>query len=128
MPRTCATEHSTLISGTHGRDRREERGIEKIDLQRARRYGMKEAAHHGREKYTYGGIVFIYDPWRKREVTSFPAPDASLATSGTNVVAEVFFRFRPAILESLGVLSAAEATLYSRAVFRVRKTALTVLE
>ena len=89
MPRTCATEHSTLISGTHGRDRREERGIEKIDLQRARRYGMKEAAHHGREKYTYGGIVFIYDPWRKREVTSFPAPDASLATSGTKVVQPV---------------------------------------
>ena len=51
-----------------------------------------------------------------------------LPTSGTHVVAEVFFRFRPAILESLGVLSAAEATLYRRAVFRVRKTALTVLE
>ena len=51
-----------------------------------------------------------------------------LPTTGTHVVAEVFFRFRPAILESLGVISSAEATLYRRAVFRPRKAALTVLE
>jgi hypothetical protein len=31
----CPTEDSTLLSGTHGRDRRETRGINKIDLQRA---------------------------------------------------------------------------------------------
>ena len=84
-----ATALSTLLSGTHGRDRREERGIEKIDLQRARRYGMKESAHNGRHKYTYGGIVFIYDPLRNREVTSFPSKDASLSTSGTQVAQPV---------------------------------------
>jgi hypothetical protein len=33
--------------------------IQKIDLQRARRYGMKEEAHNGREKYTYDGVGFI---------------------------------------------------------------------
>ena len=86
------TALSTLLSGTHGRDRREERGIEKIDLQRARRYGMKEADPQGnpdRAKYTYGGIVFIYDAVRRREVTSFPAKDISLATSGTKVAQPV---------------------------------------
>ena len=33
---------STLLSGVHGRQRRQERNIEKIDLKRARRYGMME--------------------------------------------------------------------------------------
>jgi len=51
-----------------------------------------------------------------------------LPTTGTHVVAEVFYRFRPAVLETLGVLTAAEAVLYRRAVFRPRKTALTALE
>jgi len=51
-----------------------------------------------------------------------------LPTTGTHVVAEVFFRFRPAVLETLGVLSAAETILYRRAVFRARRTALTGLE
>ena len=56
------TSASTLLSGVHDRERREERDIDKIDLQRARRYGMKEDGKNGREKYTYGGVVFIYDP------------------------------------------------------------------
>ena len=77
------TDFSTLLSGAHGRQRREERNIEKIDLQRAKRYGMKEKSHTGRDKYTYGGIVFIYDPRRKREVTSFPSSDKSCRSSGT---------------------------------------------
>ena len=51
-----------------------------------------------------------------------------LPTTGTHVDAEVFYRFRPAVLETLGVLTAAEAVLYRRAVFRPRKTALTALE
>lgn len=84
-----STALSSLLSGTHGRERREERNIQKIDLQRARRYGMKEAGHNGRHKYTYGGIVFIYDPLRNREVTTFAAPDISLATSGTKVAQPV---------------------------------------
>jgi hypothetical protein len=90
-----ATALSTLHSGTHGRARREERGIQKIDLQRARRYGMKEAAHNGRHKYTYGGIVFIYDPLRNREVTSFPAKDISLDTSGTRAAQPVLLDKKP---------------------------------
>ena len=72
-----------LNSGLHGRLRRQERNIQKIDLQRARRYGMKEPARDGRVKYTYGGVVFIYDPQQNREVTSYKAPDAAPTSSGT---------------------------------------------
>lgn len=86
------TVDSTLLSGVHGRERRVERGIQKIDLQRARRYGMKEDARNGRIKYTYGGIVFIYCPKKKREITSFPSRDYSAPTSGTKVA-------KPIILE-----------------------------
>ena len=88
------TELSSLISGVHGRQRREERNIQKIDLQRARRYGMKEAGRNGRQKFTYGGIVFIYCPYTNREVTSFPAPDISKDTSGTKCVPPILLKKR----------------------------------
>ena len=78
-----ATVDSTLLSGVHGRQRRAERHIDKMDLLRARRYGMKEDARNGRIKYTYGGIVFIYCPYTNREVTSFPASDKAAFHSGT---------------------------------------------
>ena len=59
------TEMSTLLLGVYGRERRSERQIEK----RARRYGMEDPAKKGRLKYTYGRIVFIYDPVKNREIT-----------------------------------------------------------
>eukprot|EP00978_Attheya_sp_CCMP212_P014434 scaffold36766_cov45-Attheya_sp.AAC.1 len=80
---TDRTENSHLVSGTHGRDRRQQRSIEKVDLQRARRYGMAETQANGRIKYTYGGIVFIYDPYKNREITSFAAPDVASDNAGT---------------------------------------------
>jgi hypothetical protein len=46
------TAASTLLSGIHDRERRSERDIEKIDLQRARRYGMREKQSKRRDKYT----------------------------------------------------------------------------
>lgn len=49
---------SSLVSGQHGRQRRQERGIDKPTLQAARRYGMKEQARFGREMYTYQGVTF----------------------------------------------------------------------
>ena len=79
------TELSILESDAHGQARREERGIQMIDLQRARWYGMKKKdpyGHLSREKYTYGGIVFIYDRDRNREVTTWQSSDISLVTSG----------------------------------------------
>jgi len=77
------TADSVLLSGIHGRQRRQERDIQKIDLQRARRYGMREPARNGRFKYTFGGIVFIYDPHQNREITSYKSKDVSLDSSGT---------------------------------------------
>lgn len=62
---------SSLVSGAHGRERRAERHIKKSALQMARRYGMREVARYGREKYTYGGVTFIYSPQSNHEVTSY---------------------------------------------------------
>ena len=55
-------EYTTIVSGDHGRERRLERNLEKIDLKRAKRYGMAEPSRHGRIKYTYGGIVLSMIP------------------------------------------------------------------
>ncbi len=89
---------TSLLSNDHGRQRRQERGIEKVDLQRARRYGMKEKARNGCYKFTYGGIVFIYDPKTNREVTSWPCKDFKYTegTSGTKVA-------KPLLLSTVNV-------------------------
>ena len=86
------TELSSLLSTNHGRDRREERGIQKIDLQRARRYGIQESSRKGRLKFTYGGIVFIYDPKRGNEITSFPSRDIASESSGTQVTVPIMLK------------------------------------
>ncbi|GAX27845.1 hypothetical protein FisN_13Hh048 [Fistulifera solaris] len=67
------TAASSLLSGSHGRHRRQQRNIKKLDLQRARRYGMKENARFNRIKFTHAGTVFIYDPLKNKEITSYPA-------------------------------------------------------
>jgi Mg-chelatase subunit ChlD len=77
------TAASTLLSGVHDRERRNERGIQKVDLQRARRYGMAEKARNGMMKYTYGGVVFIYNPRTKAAVTSWTVQASQ--SSGTKV-------------------------------------------
>ena len=82
------TSASTLLSGVHDRERREERDIDKIDLQRARRYGMKEDGKYGMEKYTYGGVVFIYDPRKNKAITSWKIGNAS-NRSGTKVTTPI---------------------------------------
>lgn len=50
---------------------------------------MKEQGRRGRIKYTYGGVVFIYDPLSKQEITSWKSSDVSLKTSGTKVAPPV---------------------------------------
>ena len=66
------TEHSELESTLHDRQRREERQIEKITLQEARRYGMKERqGKTGRIMYYYAGHVFVYDERRNKAITSY---------------------------------------------------------
>ena len=82
------TAASTLLSGIHDRERRSERDIEKIDLQRARRYGMREKQSKRRDKYTYGGIVFIYDKRSNMAITSWNTKEAS-NKSGTRVTTPI---------------------------------------
>jgi hypothetical protein len=88
------TADSSLLSTDHGRQRREERNIAKIYLQSARRYGMEDTNHTSNKKYIYGGKVFIYNPMRNCEVTSFPSSDAASTRSGTKCV-------KPILLEPL---------------------------
>jgi hypothetical protein len=52
---------------------------------------MCEPAGRGCLKYTYGGVVFIYNPKAKKEVTSYPARDPAMTTSGTRYADPVFF-------------------------------------
>jgi hypothetical protein len=91
----AATELSDLQSQVHGRQRREERRIDKATLKAARRYGMREEnpiCHGRREKYTYAGITFIYDPIHDCEVTSFPSADYASPCSGTRVTKPILLR------------------------------------
>lgn len=65
------TADSVLLSTLHDRERREQRGVEKVTLQEARRYGMAEKQSKGRIRYTYAGHVFIFDPHSNRAITSW---------------------------------------------------------
>jgi len=66
------TIDSELISTPHDRLRREERNIDKSELQRARRYGMVENGRwRGSKRYTHAGKVFVYDEKRNKAITSW---------------------------------------------------------
>mmetsp|Transcript_10216 Transcript_10216/g.16539 ORF Transcript_10216/g.16539 Transcript_10216/m.16539 type:complete len:690 (+) Transcript_10216:55-2124(+) len=74
------TSDITLISHAHGRQRRQERGIRRKDLQAAIKHGRKEEANPGpkgqlRWKYTHRGVVFITDESSKNEITSWRLDD-----------------------------------------------------
>ena len=83
------TAETTVRSSLHGRMRREERSIQKIDLQSARRYGMEEPSRKkGKEHctlHTYGGIVFVSDPKKKQEITAYKSNDFASDITGTKV-------------------------------------------
>jgi hypothetical protein len=77
-----ATKDVTLLSHTHGRQRREERCIERAELQAAVKYGRKERAHAGRDgsqrwRFTHKGVVYITDSTGRHEVTSWRLEDAA---------------------------------------------------
>jgi hypothetical protein len=70
------TEDVTLISHAHGRQRRAERNIQRVELQAAIKNGTKESANPGRDgssrwRYTYNGVVYITDESSRHEVTSW---------------------------------------------------------
>lgn len=65
----------TILSSEHGRLRREQRDIDKRDLQRALKYGTFENTLDGRcWKVEYDGIIFVTNPKMTREITAFPSP------------------------------------------------------
>ncbi|PNW88703.1 hypothetical protein CHLRE_01g040950v5 [Chlamydomonas reinhardtii] len=84
------TSAVTLISHTHGRERREQRGIERRELQEAVKHGRRERANPGRDgsvrwRYTHKGVVYITDQHSRHEITSWrlnDAPDVPPAVGG----------------------------------------------
>ncbi|GFR40057.1 hypothetical protein Agub_g595 [Astrephomene gubernaculifera] len=79
--RDLPTSSISLISHAHGRQRREERGIERRELQEAIKYGRKERANPGRDgkprwRYTHKGVVYITDETSRHEITSWRLDDA----------------------------------------------------
>jgi hypothetical protein len=88
-------ESSSIISHTHGRERRLERGIGKEELKAAVKQGHKERANAGRDgstrwKYTHNGVVFVTDETSRHEITSWRldaalgnAEDAEVAVEGS---------------------------------------------
>lgn len=74
LKRANQTSLITILSSEHGRLRREQRDIEKRDLQKALKYGKRETAWNNRWKITHDGVIFITDSNQIREITAFPAP------------------------------------------------------
>jgi hypothetical protein len=70
----------TILSSEHGRLRREQRDIDKRDLQKALKYGTRERVWNQRWKIEYDGITFITDPSTRREITAFPSPLPNMPT------------------------------------------------
>jgi hypothetical protein len=64
----------SILSTDHGRLRREERDIEKRDLQKAIKHGTRQRCWGNRWKIEYDGIIFITNSTFSREVTAFPSP------------------------------------------------------
>jgi len=80
---TRSTADVTVLSGSHGRARRAERSIEKVELQAAIKYGRKEPANPGRRgdrrwRYEHNGVVYITDETSRHEITSWRLDDASI--------------------------------------------------
>ena len=65
----------TILSSEHGRLRREQRDIDKRDLQRALKYGKYSLKKgHSNPHLEYDGIIFVTNPSMSREITAFPSP------------------------------------------------------
>jgi len=66
----------TLLSNSHGRGRRLERNITKLELKAAIAHGMKQVANPGRNgseryRFTYKGVVCITDKTCRQEITAW---------------------------------------------------------
>ena len=75
------TSELTVISHTHGRQRREERDIAKRELQEAIKYGRRERANPGRDgsrrwRFTHKSVIYITDETMRHEITSWRMQEA----------------------------------------------------
>lgn len=64
----------TILSSHHGQLRREQRDIDKRDLQRALKHGTRRRVWGQRWQVEFDGITFITDERMRREITAFPSP------------------------------------------------------
>ena len=67
----------SILSSEHGKLRREQRDIDKRDLQKALKHGTRVRTWGNRWKVEYDGIIFITDNTMRREITAFPSPLAN---------------------------------------------------
>ena len=72
------TDDVSIISHTHGRQRRAERSIQRRELQAAIKHGRRERANPGRDgstrwRFTHNGVVYITDESGRHEVTLEPS-------------------------------------------------------
>ena len=99
----------TILSSAHGRLRREQRDIDKRDLQKAIKHGTRYFQPSQRTwVVTYDGIIFVVDKALKREVTVFPAPLAtapiSLQVAANHSAAKEVIKRKPELCNSHTVL------------------------
>lgn len=71
------TSEVNIVSSLHGRQRRAERQIDKLDLQAAVKYGKCEESKCGRLQYSFADIVYITDSSSTHEITSWVISDTS---------------------------------------------------
>jgi hypothetical protein len=64
----------TILSCEHGRMRREQRDIDKRDLQKALEHGSRQISFMQHWKIEHDGIIFIADKNLRREITAYPSP------------------------------------------------------
>jgi hypothetical protein len=78
-PNPVPTSSIPFVETEHGRLRRIQRGIDKKDLQRARKYGTRVPGRVRPDgsctsKYTYNDIVYIVNDATAEEITSYAVP------------------------------------------------------
>ena len=86
----------SILSSVHGQLRREQRDIDKRDLQRALKYGKRQKAGGSLKKparwlVEFDGITFVTDRTMSREVTAYPSPlpEADIDASAMEAIGKV---------------------------------------
>lgn len=120
----------TIITSEHGRMRREQRDISKKDLQRALKYANPQNVWGRRWKLEYEGVVYITDPSKRREITSYPSPLAKVDVPLEEILAQseakIVLQHKPELCVSHTVLivdNSGSMTEKDLDLYRCRQTA-----